>query len=160
MRFCVSAFESESTYRLQLEFLKLVIKHESGDYAGGKVGDRHTEPNAVYAPEERQDEQERDEYHHLAAQRKDDGFLRHADALEEVRRDHLEADDREEHHHDTQASCRKVYQSLVGGKGFCHAFATSSGISSPTKNPVVVTIVAAMAVIFITWFTRWYWRAP
>ena len=40
------------------------------------------------------------------------------------------------------------------------AFATSSGISSPTKNPVVVTIVAAMTVIFITWFTRWYWRAP
>ena len=117
------------------KFLKLVIKHESGDYAGGKVGDRHTEPNAVYAPEERQDEQERDEYHHLAAQRKDDGFLRHAYALEEVRRDHLEADDREEHHHDTQASCRKVYQSLVGGKGF-------------------------LTVIFITWFTRWYWRAP
>ena len=40
------------------------------------------------------------------------------------------------------------------------AFATSSGISSPAKYPVVVTIVAAMTVIFITWFTRWYWRAP
>ena len=106
------------------KFLKLVIKHESGDYAGGKVGDRHTEPNAVYAPEERQDEQKRDEYHHLAAQRK------------------------------PRAERSIKVWSVV------KAFATSSGISSPTKNPVVVTIVAAMTVIFITWFTRWYWRAP
>ena len=40
------------------------------------------------------------------------------------------------------------------------AYATSSGISSPTRKPVVVTIVAAITVIFITWFTRPYWRAP
>ena len=33
------------------------------------------------------------------------------------------------------------------------AATASSGISSPTK-PLVVTIVAAMTVYFITWFTR------
>ena len=58
---------NQSSHCLAFELFDLVIKHEGSYHTGGKVGDGHTEPNAVHSPEERENQQERDKYHHLPA---------------------------------------------------------------------------------------------
>lgn len=136
---------------LLLELFELRIEHGSGNDTGCNIRNRHAVPHAFYSPKERKNQQAGNQNQYLSAQGKDDGFLSHADTLEEVGGHHLKTDDGE----NRTTTCNPFALSCMSCVSVVKADTASSGISSPTRKPLVVTMVAAMTVYFMTWFTRW-----
>ena len=71
-------------------------EEDGGCDGGGQVGNRDAYPDAQRPQPGRKQQQAGHQEQHLAGQREEDGFLRHADGDKEVGGDHLEADNRED----------------------------------------------------------------
>ena len=66
------------------ELVKLSVQHYCGQYACCQVGYRHAYPYAMRTEKQWQDEQTWYKNQNLAAQRQDNGFSCHPNALEKV----------------------------------------------------------------------------
>ena len=111
---------------LLLELFELRIKHGSCNDTGGNIRNRHAVPHAFYSPKERKNQQAGNQNQYLSAQGKDDGFLGHADTLEEVGGHHLKTDDGEKQDDHLQSFCAQLYELCIRCKGrygqFRHQF--------------------------------------
>ena len=82
--------KSGSLSVMDTEQAELPPQHPRRDQTGYQVGNRHTYPYACLTEIPGQDQQAGNQYQHLTGDRQKDSFTRHPDALEEVRRHHLE----------------------------------------------------------------------
>ena len=108
--------KSGSLSAMDTEQAELPPQHPRRDQTGYQVGNRHTYPYACLTKIPGQDQQTGNQYQHLTGDRQKDSFTRHPDALEEVRRHHLEPDYRKEQHHNPKSFGRLTDQFFVGSK--------------------------------------------
>ena len=126
--------------RMRLKYFELAVKHDACHNTCRQIGDGHTYPNARRAPKVGKDKQAGNQEQQLPGEGQEDGFACHADALEEIGSHHLEADNREEHHHDAQSLGGQLQQSFMGGEDgngkFRHQFADQESGNGHCGSPV------------------------
>lgn len=88
-------------------------QHNGCRDGGYAIGYGNAQPHSISAPNLGEDDEERYEEHELAADGEEDALLNHADALEEVACDNLEAHDGKHADNDTHARNGEGYQFLI-----------------------------------------------